>query len=91
MGQCGGCRLPSTFRDLTNARCYAEGYSKLVQCMLDPDIDLELVYANNPRLNLAHHEIMTQRRKVEDALRAMRSSEEERVGFEELKWATGCR
>ena len=54
--------------------------------MLDPGIGLELVYANNPRLHLAHHEIMIQGRIVEDALRAVRSSEEKRVLNEELNW-----
>jgi hypothetical protein len=55
------------------------------------DIGLELIYANNLRLHLAHHEIMTQGRMVEDALRAVHSSEEKRVRYEELKWATDCR
>ncbi len=86
MGHCGGCRLLGTLRDPTNGRCYAAGYANPVQCMLDPDIGLELVYADNPRLHLAHHEIMTQvGRMVEDALRAVRSLEEERVRYEELK------
>ncbi len=42
-------------------------------------------------MHLAHDEIMTQKRTVEDALRFVRSLEEERVRYEELKWATGCR
>jgi len=49
-----------------------------------------MVFANDMRLHLAHHEIMTQGRMVEEALRDVRTSNEARVRYEELNWATGC-
>ena len=84
MGHCGGCKLPATLRDPATRKPYAACYSKPVECMLDPDIGLEMVYANDPRLHLAHHEIMTQGRMVEEALRDVRTSSEARVCYEEL-------
>ena len=91
MGQCGGCRLQATLRDVGSGKAYAAGYSKPVDCILDPDIGVESVYADNPRLHLAHHEIMAQGKMVEEAWRAVRDSEENLARYNELKGATGCR
>jgi hypothetical protein len=91
MGQCGGCRLPSTLRDNVTKKLYSAAYAKPVECILDPDIGVESVYADNPRLHLAHHEIMAQGRMVEEALRDVRDSEENLACYTELKGATGCR
>lgn len=91
MGQCGGCRLPATLRDPNTGKAYMGGYVEPVQCILDPDIGLEYVYADNPRLNLEHHEIMAQGAMVEDAMKAIRNSEDNRARYLELKATTGCR
>ena len=91
MGQCGGCRLPATLRDNVTKKHYAAAYAKPVECILDPDIGVEYVYADNPRLQLAHHEMMAQGRMVEEALRAVRDSEEDLARYTELQGATGCR
>ena len=57
--------------------------------MLDPDIGVEYLYADNPRLTLAHHEIMEQGRMVEEARVAVGRGND--VRYTELKTATGCR
>jgi hypothetical protein len=56
---------------------------------LDPDIGVEYLYADNPRLTLAHHEIMEQGRMVEEARVAVGRGND--VRYTELKTATGCR
>ena len=59
--------------------------------MLNPDIGVEYVYANNPRLFLSHDEVMEQGKMVEEARRAVRNSEDNIARYNELKGATGCR
>ncbi len=90
MGQCGGCRLPPTLRDIGTGKAFAAGYAKPFDCILDPDIGVESDYADSPRLYLAHHEIVAQGRMVEEALRVVRGSEENLARYNELKGATGC-
>ncbi len=85
MGLCGGCRLPTTLRDNATKKHYAAAYAKPVECILDPDIGVEFVYADNSRLQLAHHEMMAQGRMVEEALRDVRDSEENLAYYMESK------
>jgi hypothetical protein len=91
MGQCGGCRLPATLRDPTTGKAYTGGYLNPVECLLDPDIGVEYLFSNDPRLNLAHHEIVAQGKMIEESWMAIRASEENLARYKELKSATGCR
>ena len=90
-GQCGGCRVPATLRDLAANKPYAGGYLRPIECVLDPNIGVELLYADNPRFALAHHEIMEQGQMVEAARVAVANAEEENIRYAEFKTATGCR
>ena len=91
-GKCGGCRVPATLRDLAANKPYAGGYLRPIECVLDPDIGVEFLYADNPRFALAHHEIMEQGKMVEEARVAVKEREENSVTrYSELKTATGCR
>ena len=91
MGQCGGCRLPATLRDPKNEKKYAAGYTNPVPCILDPDIGVEYLFADDPRLNLAHHEIMAQGKMIEESWLEVRNCNEQLARYNELKSATGCR
>ena len=76
LGQCGGCRIPATLRDPDTRKAYTASYKEPVPCILDPDVGVEYVYANNRRLFLVHEEIMEKGRIVEEARRAVRNSED---------------
>ena len=78
MGQCGGCRLPATLRvpGAVLDKAYVGGYLNPVECLLDPDIGVEYLFANDPRLNLAHHEIMAQGKMIEESWLEVRNSNE---------------
>lgn len=91
MGQCGGCRLPATLRDPANGKAYSAGYLNPVECLLDPDIGVELLFSSDPRLNLAHHEIVAQGKMIEESWRAVFDSQENMARYTELKAATSCR
>jgi hypothetical protein len=90
-GQCGGCRVPATLRDFVTKKPYAGGYLKLIECVLDPDVGVEFLYAENPRFSLAHHEIMEQGKLVEEVRDAVAKAEENLIRYTELKVATECR
>ncbi len=68
---------------------YAAGYLHPVECLLDPDIGVEYLYADNPRLTLDHHEIMEQGRMVGEARVAVGRGND--IRYTELKTAKGCR
>jgi len=55
-----------------------------MECLLDPDIGVEYLFADNPRLTLAHHEIMEQGKMVEEACVAVAKEEENLVRYTEL-------
>jgi hypothetical protein len=52
---------------------------------------MEMLFANDPRLRLSHHEIMAQGEMIEKAKEAVRNAGEQKVRLEDLKGATGCR
>ncbi len=58
---------------------------------MDPDIGVEYLFLNSPRLNLAHHEIVAQGKMIEESWRAVRDSQDNLARYEELKSATCCR
>ena len=91
MGQCGGCRLPATLREFPTGKTYSGGYLNPVECLLDPDIGVEYLFSNDPRLNLAHHEMVDQGKMIEESWMAVRDSKDNLARYEELKSATGCR
>ena len=76
MGQYGGCRLPTTLRvpGAIPDKAYAGGYLNPVECLLDLDIGVEYLFANDPRLNMAHHEIMAQGKMIEESWLEVRNS-----------------
>ncbi len=90
-GQCGGCRLPATLWDIESNKAYSALYLKPVECLIDPNIGMEILLANDPRLRLSHHEIMAQGKMIEKAKEAVRNAGEQKVRLEDLKDATGCR
>lgn len=90
-GQCGGCRLPATLRDPESNKPYSAGYLKPVECLIDPDIGIEMLLADDPRLRLSHHDIMAQGEMIEISKEAVRNGSEQKVRLEDLKGATGCR
>ena len=58
--------------------------------MLEPDIGIEYLFANNPRFSLAHHEIMEQGKIVHEACLAVCKGNSNLVRYTELQTATGC-
>ena len=91
MGQCGGCRLPATLYCPKLKKSYCGGYLKPVKCLLDPDVGVEYLFSSDPRLDLAHHEIVSQGEMVDESRIAVRHSHEVAARYEELKSASGCR
>jgi hypothetical protein len=91
MGQCGGCRLPATLVDPYSKKSYTGGYLAPVKCLLDPDIGVEYLFSSDPRLDLAHHEIVSQGEMIDESKKSVRDSHEIIARYEELKSATGCR
>jgi len=97
-GQCGGCRIPATLQGqnkskgnkITN-KPYTGGYLKPVECIIDPDIGPEMLFADNPRLRLTHDDIMSQGELVERAKEAVRNKSDNTARYEDMKYATGCR
>ena len=75
----------------TISKAYSGGYLNPVECLLDPDIGVEYLFANDPRLNMAHHEIMAQGKMIEESWLEVRNSNEQLARYNELKSATGCR
>ena len=55
---------------------------------MDPDIGVEYLFANDPRLNLAHHEIMAQGKMTEESWLEVRNSNEQLARYNEVKSAT---
>ena len=90
-GQCGGCRVPATLRDPTSNKAYTAGYLEPIECILDPDIGVEYLFANDPRFALAHHEIVEQGKIVDQAKEVVAKGEDNLARYTELKSATGCR
>ncbi len=90
-GQCGGCRLSATLRDLESNKPYSAGYLKPVECLIDPDIGIEMLLADDLRLRLSHHDIRMQGEMIEIYKEAVRNGSEQKVRLEDLKGATGCR
>lgn len=82
--------MPATLRDPATNKPYAGGYLQPIECVLDPDIGVEVLYANNPRFTLAHHEIMDQGNMLEDAREAVVKAKDNLARYTELKTATGC-
>ena len=80
-GQCGGCRVPATLRDLATNKPYAGGYLEPIECVLDPDIGVEFLYADNPRFSLAHHEIMEQGKLIEESRVAVAKAAENLIRY----------
>jgi len=76
MGQCGGCQLPATLRDATFGKPYSAGYLNPVECLLDPDIGVDYLFSSDPRLNLAHHEMVAQGKMIEESWMAVRDSKD---------------
>ena len=64
---------------------------KPIECIIDPDIGVEMLFADDARLYLVHHEIMAQGKMIENARKAVQNGEENVARFTELKAATGCR
>jgi hypothetical protein len=52
---------------------------------------MEMLFANDPRLRLSHHEIMAQGESVDKAKEAVRNAGEHKYCLEDLNGATGCR
>ncbi len=77
--QCGGCRVPATLRDPASNKPYTGGYAEPIECLLDFNIGVEYVYADNPRFTLTYHEIMEQGKIVEEARVAVHEGEENSV------------
>ncbi len=90
-GQCGGCRLPATLRDLDTNKAYSAGYIKPVECVIDPDIGMEMLFAGDVRLRLTHHEIMAQGEMMEKLKEAVRNGSEHKTRLEDRRGRTGCR
>jgi hypothetical protein len=90
-GQCGGYRIPATLKDGTSGKSYTVGYLKPVECMIDLDIGVKMLFAGDKRLILAHHEIMAQGKMIEESRQVVGKSDEHLARFTELKAATGCR
>jgi len=76
MRQCGGCRLPATLKDPTNNKSYTGGYMESVPCLLDPIIGVEYLISGDPRLYLAHHEMVAQGEMIEAAWKSVHGSQE---------------
>jgi len=91
MGQCGGCRLPATLRGPDGKKAYCGGYLKPVKCLLDPDVGVEYMFCSDPRLDLAHHEIVEQGEMVSESFKSVRDSAESLARYTDLKANTGCR
>ena len=62
-----------------------------VRCLLDPIIGVEYLFSGDPRLDLAHHEMVAQGEMIEAARKSVRGSQENLARYNELKAATGCR
>ena len=91
MGQCGGQRLPATLCDPINEKGYIAGYLNPVTCLLDPDRGVEYLFLKDPRLNLAHREIMAQGKIIEKSWLEVRNQNKQLARYIELKSTTGCR
>ena len=52
---------------------------------------MESLFSNDPRLNLAHHEMVDQGKMIEESWMAVRDSKDNLARYEELKSATVCR
>ncbi len=90
-GQCGGCGIPATFKDEKSGKAYTVDYLKPIECIIDPDIGVEILFANDTRLHLVHHEIMAQGKMIEEAQKALKKREKNVARFTELNVATECR
>jgi hypothetical protein len=83
MEQCGGCRLPATLREFLTGKSYSGWYLNPAACLLDPDIGVEYLFSNDPRLNLAHHEMVDQGKMIEESWMAVRNSKDNLAWYEE--------
>ena len=71
----------ATPRDLESNKAYSVGYLKPVECLIDPDIGMEMLFANDPRLRPSHHEIVAQGEMIEKAKEAVRNAGEQKIAW----------
>jgi len=74
-----------------NNKPYSEGYLNVVKCLLHPEIGVEYLFSSDPRLDLAHNEIVAEGEIVGESWKSVRNSAEALARYTELKSATSCR
>jgi hypothetical protein len=92
-GQCGGCRAPATIRDSEggNNKAYIGGYSENFMFELDPRIGPQPFRCGDMRLRLTHNQMFEQALDIEYRRKLVKIGVEDKVRFDEIKAAYGCR
>ena len=72
-------------------KAYIGGYSKDLLFELDPRVGPQPFRCGDDRLRLTHHEMYEQGVDVEFRKKLVDTGEEDRVRYEEIKVAYGCR
>jgi hypothetical protein len=78
-------------RDVDGRKAYIGGYSEDFKIVLDPSVGPELFRSGDETMRLTHNEMYEQGMDVEFRRKLVESGEEDRVRYEEIKAAYGCR